>query len=219
MTEAAIALPPGWSGLGFFRTGWPALRERLAAETAPVQPAPDAMFRALTLCPPEAARVVILGQDPYPTAGNADGLAFSVPEGKRLPASLRNIFREMEDDIGCAPRSGDLSHWARQGVLLLNTALTVPVGRANGHARIGWSPLIAEVLREAAARRPLVFILWGGPAQKLAAATVALEGHHVLASPHPSPLSSYRGFFGSRPFSRTNAWLTARGEAPIDWCG
>ena len=218
MTFQIAAPPAAWADLPFFGRDWPEVRARLVADTRKLQPGPDAVFRALDLCPPEKARVVILGQDPYPTAGNADGLAFSVPPGTRLPASLRNIYREMAEDIGCTPPDGDLGRWAAQGVLLLNTALTVPVGEANGHARLGWAPLVAEVVARAAALRPLVFILWGGPAQKLAARTVDLSRHHVIASPHPSPLSSYRGFFGSRPFSRTNDWLTARGETPIDWC-
>jgi uracil-DNA glycosylase len=175
------------------------------------------VFRALAL-PPAAVRVVILGQDPYPTAGNATGLAFSVPADRPLPASLRNIYKEMEADIGCRPATGDLSHWAAQGVLLLNTALTVPVGEANGHAKLGWSRLVREVLRDLSTR-PRAFVLWGRPAEKLVRDTVAEDGHLFLASPHPSPLSAHRGFFGSRPFSRVNGWLTARGEPPIDWCG
>lgn len=218
MTFQDASPPAPWADLPFFRKDWPRLRATLSADKRALQPGPDAVFRALALCPPEKTRVVILGQDPYPTAGNADGLAFSVPPGKSLPASLRNIYREMTDDIGCTPPDGDLGRWAEQGVLLLNTALTVPVGEANGHARLGWGPLVAEVLARVAALRPLVFILWGGPAQKLAAKTVDLSGHQVIASPHPSPLSSYRGFFGSRPFSRTNEWLIARGDRPIDWC-
>lgn len=214
---ASIPLPPGWAHLPFFATAWPKLAARLAAETAPVQPEPARIFRALALTPPARVRVLILGQDPYPTPGNADGLAFSVPAGRPLPASLRNIFAELQADQGCRPASGDLSGWARQGVLLLNTALTVPAGAANGHARLGWSALIAEVLAELAPR-PLAFLLWGRPAERLAAPYADPARHLILTAPHPSPLSAHRGFFGTRPFGAINAWLAARGAEPIDWC-
>lgn len=213
----AIPLPAAWSHLAFFRTAWPGIAATLAADPRPTLPAPERIFRALALVPPQKARVLILGQDPYPTPGNADGLAFSVPSGARLPASLRNIFREMQDDIGCCPPSGDLTHWAEQGVLLLNTALTVPAGRANGHAGIGWRPLVADVLAELAPR-PLAFLLWGKPAERLATPFADPARHLILTAPHPSPLSAYRGFFGSRPFSAVNAWLAARGQTPVDWC-
>lgn len=208
--------PAAWAHLPFFREDWPALAAALAAETRPTFPAPERIFRALALVPPERARVLILGQDPYPTAGNADGLAFSVPEGRPLPASLRNIFAEMADDLGARPPSGDLSGWARQGVLLLNTALTVPEGDPGGHDGLGWHRLVAQVLAELAPR-PLAFLLWGRPAQALAAPFADRARHLVVASAHPSPLAARRGFFGSRPFSAVNRWLAARGEAPIDW--
>jgi uracil-DNA glycosylase len=212
--------PPGaWADLAFFRHGWPPLWQALAAEPRPWQPAPEALFRALDLTPPDRVRVVILGQDPYPSEGVATGLAFSVPPGAPLPRSLANVFRELEGDLGTPRRAGDLSDWARQGVLLLNTVLSVPVGAANGHARLGWRPLIDEVLARVALR-PTAFVLWGRPAQGIAAPHLREEaGHLVLASAHPSPLSASRGFFGSRPFSRVNGWLAARGEAPIDWAG
>lgn len=210
--------PAAWAHLPFFARDWPALAARLAAEPRPVQPAPERIFRALALTPPQAVRVVILGQDPYPAAGDADGLAFSVPPGRALPRSLANIFREMEADLGCRPASGDLGGWAARGVLLLNTALSVPVGAANGHAKLGWAPLIREVLAEVATR-PVAFLLWGQSAQKLAEPFADPARHLVLASAHPSPLSAHRGFFGSRPFSRIDAWLADRGMAPIGWCG
>lgn len=210
--------PAAWAHLPFFRTDWPRIAAALAAETRVILPARPVLFRALALVPPAAVRVVILGQDPYPTPGNADGLAFSVPPGQRIPASLRNIFQEMRSDLGGAPASGDLTPWAAQGVLLLNTALTVPAGEAGGHRRLGWGELVAEVLGEVS-RRPTAFICWGAPARALVERQVTGAGHLVLASAHPSPLAAHRGFFGSRPFGAVNAWLTARGEPPVDWCG
>lgn len=210
--------PAAWADLPFFRDDWPAIAAALAQETRAVLPAAPVLFRALALTPPAAVRVVILGQDPYPTPGNADGLAFSVPAGQRLPASLRNIFKEMEADLGCVPVGGDLGHWAAQGVLLLNTALSVPAGEAGGHKGLGWGALVAQVLGRVS-RRPTAFICWGAPARALVARHVTGEGHLVLASAHPSPLAAYRGFFGSRPFSAVNGWLAARGEPAVDWCG
>lgn len=220
-------LPPelaqsGWGDLAFFRRSWPGLARRLAAEAqagAQLLPPPDQRFRALTLTPPEAVRVVILGQDPYPTPGHANGLAFSVAPGQRLPRSLANIYAELRADLGACPPDGDLAPWARQGVLLLNSALSVAAGAPGSHARWGWQDLVQEVLARAAARRPLALILWGAHAQGLAQglAPPPAGAHLRLASAHPSPLSARRGFFGSRPFSQVNAWLQARGEAPIVW--
>ena len=158
---------------------------------------------------------MILGQDPYPTPGHANGLAFSVTPETPLPKSLMNIFAELEADLGVAPATGDLTHWADQGVLLLNTALTTPAREAGGHARLGWAPLTRQVL-ERLSERPRAFVLWGKPAQS-SRAHIAGDDHLFIESPHPSPLSAYRGFFGSRPFSRVNDWLTARGEPPIRW--
>ncbi len=212
------AAPHAWAHLGFFARDWPGIAAAIAADAREVLPPPADRFRALELTPPDAVRVVILGQDPYPTPGHAHGLAFSVPDGTALPRSLANIFREMRDDIGTVPTSGKLEHWARQGVLLLNTALTVPAGDAGGHARLGWERLAAEVLADIAARRPTAFLLWGAHAAKMAAG-LPTDGHLFIATAHPSPLSARRGFFGSRPFSRINAWLAQRGEPPIDWAG
>ena len=171
-------------------------------------------FAALERTRPDDAKVVILGQDPYPTKGHANGLAFSVAPDVALPRSLKNIFRELEDDIGTAPSTGDLSHWADQGVLLLNTALTAPEGDAGGHAKLGWAELTEQVLRRLD-DTPRAFLLWGNHAQKLGA---QLSEHHLkIETAHPSPLSARRGFFGSRPFSRVNIWLEAQGHAPIQW--
>lgn len=207
--------PESWASLPFFTTHWPALWDRLAA-TPGWQPEPQAIFRALALTPRDQTRVVILGQDPYHTPGRATGLAFSFPKETPPRDSLRNILAELAADTGQSKADGDLTPWAQQGVLLLNTALTVPVGQANGHKSLGWQPLITEILQATAADGPRAFLLWGNPAQKLCAA-LPRAGHLFLTSPHPSPLSAHRGFFGSRPFSAVNRWLTAQGEPAIDW--
>ncbi|VDC31220.1 uracil-DNA glycosylase [Pseudogemmobacter humi] len=211
----APEIPASWADLPFFHDDWPALWSRLAANRD-WQPAPENIFRALRLTPREQVRVVILGQDPYHTPGRAQGLAFSFPPGEPPRDSLRNILTEIASDTGTQKRDGDLSGWAKQGVLLLNTILTVPVGRAFGHKGQGWEKLTRQVLNATAADGPRAFLLWGGPAQKLCA-NLPRDGHLFLESPHPSPLSAHRGFFGSKPFSRSNAWLRARGEPPIDW--
>ena len=179
-------------------------------------------LNALALTSPEDVKVVILGQDPYHGAGQAHGLAFSVPEGVKLPPSLRNIYKELASDLAIAPRTdGDLTHWARQGVLLLNNTLTVEAAKAGSHAGRGWDAITDACVRAvAAAERPSVFILWGSHAQQKARRIPELgaESHHlVIESPHPSPLSAHRGFFGSRPFSRANAFLRKKGRQPIDW--
>lgn len=205
--------PESWASLPFFTTHWPALRARLAA-TPGWQPADP--FRALRLTPRPAVRVVILGQDPYPTPGRATGLAFAFPPGERPRDSLKNILAELASDIGIARQDGDLTPWAEQGVLLLNTLLTVPQGQAFGHKGWSWEVLAAQILAATAADGPRAFLLWGAPAQKLCAG-LPRDTHLFLESPHPSPLSAYRGFFGSRPFSAVNAWLESRHEPPIDW--
>lgn len=206
--------PEAWAHLPFFQQDWPAIQTRLEGQD--FLPGPQAIFRALQMVPPDSVRVVILGQDPYPTPGHADGLAFSVTKDTALPRSLSNIFKEMDSDLNARPLHGDLTHWAQQGVLLLNTSLSVPPGAAGAHARWGWDKLAHQAVVEAQRHRSLAFILWGNHAQK-ALAGLAREGDLVVASAHPSPLSARRGFFGSRPFSRVNEWLTARAEAPIDW--
>jgi uracil-DNA glycosylase len=185
-----------------------------------VAPAPERLLAALALTPLDAVRVVILGQDPYPTPGHANGLAFSYAGPPPLPRSLANIYRELSEDLGHpVVRTGDLSDWARQGVLLLNTALTVREGAtlAGSHLRLGWREVTDAILAAVSARRPHVaFMLWGAPAQAKRA-LIDENKHLVIASAHPSPLSANRGFFGSKPFSQANTWLAAKGEEPIRW--
>lgn len=209
-------IPEGWADLPFFSEDWPRIAEALAQDSRTILPPHERRFHALALTPPEAVWVVILGQDPYPTPGHAMGLAFSVnPDVRPLPASLRNIFKELAEDTGDRLPNGDLSGWARQGVLLLNTHLSVPAGQPAGHAKLGWERLSAQVL-DRVSRRPTAFVLWGKPAQAQER-HIRPGDHLILESAHPSPLAASRGFFGSRPFSRVNAWLASRGEAPIDW--
>ncbi|MEM6941405.1 MAG: uracil-DNA glycosylase [Pseudomonadota bacterium] len=206
-----------WRDLPFFDEDLPDIEEELKAETRPVFPPPNAVFHALERCQPAQVRVVLFGQDPYHTPGKADGLAFSIPTGfpGRLD-SLGNIFRELESDIHLKRRRTDLSDWADEGVLLFNPlALTVPQGQPKGHVKLGWQKLTAQVLGHLA-DHPRVYLLWGRPAQD-AARRVADTDNLKLLAPHPSPLSAHRGFFGSRPFSRANAWLQARGIPPINW--
>ena len=202
-----------------------ALHTFLAAERAAGQrifPAAANWFRALDLTPLEAVRVVILGQDPYHGEGQAHGLCFSVPPGVRPPPSLVNIFKELQADCGIAPAThGLLDHWAAQGVLLLNSVLTVRSGAAASHRERGWEKFTDAIVRLVAAKPdPVVFLLWGSYAQKKAAFVESVEkgGRHlVLKAPHPSPLSAHGGWFGSRHFSKTNAFLAAHGQPPIDW--
>ena len=186
--------------------------------TAAVYPPADDIFNAFHLTPLPDVKVVILGQDPYHEPGQAHGLSFSVMPGVEIPPSLVNIYQELHDDLGCKiPNNGCLTKWARQGVLLLNTVLTVRAHRAFSHKDIGWQEFTDAAIRVLAGQdRPLVFILWGMPAQQKAS-MITNPRHLILKSPHPSPLSAYRGFFGSRPFSKTNAYLEANGLTPIDW--
>lgn len=186
-----------------------------------VFPPRGARLHALELTPLDEVKVVILGQDPYHGPGQAHGLAFSVPEGVRVPPSLVNIYKELATDCAVvAPRHGNLEHWARQGVLLLNNALTVEDGKAGSHQNRGWEAITDAVIAAVAAKtEPCVFLLWGNHAKKKALRVPGLlSSHHlVLTSPHPSPLSAYAGFFGSRPFSQANAFLEAHGRGRIDW--
>jgi len=175
-------------------------------------------FNALTTTDLDQVKVVILGQDPYPTPGHAHGLCFSVmPDVKPIPKSLINIYKELEDDLGIVNVNGNLQSWADQGVLLLNSVLTVEAGNANSHQGQGWEQLtdrIIEVLNEQIS--PIAFVLWGAYAQKKGS-IVNNPQHLVLRSPHPSPLSAYRGFFGSKPFSKINNFLIEKGKEPINW--
>lgn len=176
------------------------------------------IFRALELTPPDAVSVLLLGQDPYPGRGHAHGLAFSVRPGIRPPPSLRNIFRELEADVGCrAPNNGCLEPWAAQGVLLLNAVLTVREGEPNSHRLIGWGRFTDAIIRCVAERRDrVVFVLWGAAAQQKAR-WLDPGRQPIITGAHPSPLSARHGFFGSRPFSRVSAALAKAGKQPIDW--
>ena len=179
-------------------------------------------LRALELTPLTRVKVVILGQDPYHGPGQAHGLCFSVPEGVRVPPSLVNIYKELKSDLGVTPPGhGNLEHWARQGVLLLNNSLTVEAGQAGSHAGRGWEAITDACVAAVAARgEPSVFILWGSHARKKAANVLELQGqtrHLVLTASHPSPLSAHSGFFGSKPFSQANRFLEAQGRGAIDW--
>lgn len=186
--------------------------------TTQVFPPSRKIFAAFDACRFEDVRVVILGQDPYHGVGQANGLSFSVNPGVPLPRSLQNIYRELREDIGCdRGLNGDLSDWARQGVLMLNATLTVRSGAAGSHQGQGWEEFTDAAIRKLAEEREgLVFILWGAYAQRKGAFINRMK-HCVIESPHPSPLSASRGFFGSRPFSKTNNYLISRGERPIDW--
>jgi uracil-DNA glycosylase len=223
--SGSYALPPlpaSWRALEpelkapYFRE----LRRFLGAEarTHAVYPPAAEVFRALELTPYGSVSVLLLGQDPYHGAGQAHGLCFSVPPGVAPPASLRNIFRELQDDLGAAPPPhGSLESWARQGVLLLNAVLTVRAGQPNSHRDHGWERFTDAVIRRVNGRRKrVVFALWGEYAKKKAPLINDVR-HSIVAAAHPSPLSARAGFFGSRPFSRINDALVAAGRPPIDW--
>lgn len=193
------------------------LKEQYANET--VYPPQDEIWSAFEHTAFKDVKVVILGQDPYHGQGQAHGLSFSVKPGVRIPPSLRNIFKELNDDIGCEqPSDGTLTKWANQGVMMLNTVLTVRKGDANSHRGKGWEKFTDEVIRKLSARKePVIFVLWGKPAQTKKQ-LIDLERHDVIEAPHPSPFSASRGFFGSKPFSKVNSLLQKRGEEPIDFC-
>ena len=185
---------------------------------ATVSPSGPNIFNAFAHCPFDRVKVVIIGQDPYHEPGQAHGLCFSVQDGTPFPPSLQNIFKEITDDLGRPrPTSGDLTRWADQGVLLLNATLTVRAHRAGSHQGHGWETFTDAVIRCLnAERQHLVYMLWGAYAQKKGA-SIDTSRNLVLTSPHPSPLSAHRGFFGNRHFSRANDYLVALGESPIDW--
>ncbi len=202
---------PYWKALQAF------VRDERSRHT--VYPPHDEVFAALHLTPYRDVKVLLLGQDPYHGPGQAHGLCFSVRPGVEIPPSLVNIFTELESDVGCArPAHGNLDHWARQGVLLLNTTLTVRARQAASHQRKGWETFTDRVIEVVNDKpEPVVFVLWGSAARKKKA-FVDTARHTVIESPHPSPLSAHRGFFGSQPFSRANAALVAAGREPVDWC-
>ena len=181
-------------------------------------PPADDIFNAFHLTPLSEVKVVIIGQDPYHNVGQAHGLCFSVKPDVDIPPSLVNIYKELQDDLGCnIPNNGYLVKWAKQGVLMLNTVLTVRAHQANSHRGLGWEQFTDAAIQVLNKEdRPIVFILWGSPAQKKKA-MLNNPNHLILEAPHPSPLSAYRGFFGSRPFSKTNAFLKEHGLKEIDW--
>lgn len=222
-TQRTPDLEPGWLAvLGdvFEQPFMHQLRQFLVEEKRQhtVYPPGKDIFAAFRHTPFQQVRVVILGQDPYHGPGQAHGLCFSVRPGVPPPPSLQNIFAEIQSDLGIVrPRHGYLTHWADQGVLLLNTVLTVRAGQAGSHQGRGWEVFTDRVIHELNRRQEgLVFLLWGSPAQRKAAG-VDRNRHLVLTAPHPSPLSAHRGFLGCKHFSQTNAWLAARGQQIIDW--
>lgn len=200
----------------YYKTLYEAVRKAYR-ETTVYPPSAD-IFRAFHLTPIERVKVVIIGQDPYHEPGQAEGLSFSVKKGVEIPPSLVNIYTELHEDIGCPiPSHGSLVHWAEQGVLLLNSLLTVRAHAAFSHKNFGWQTFTDAAIRALdPLDKPIVFILWGRPAQEKEA-LITNPNRLVIKSPHPSPLSAYRGFFGSKPFSRANHFLESHGETPIDW--
>lgn len=226
-SDSAQAVPESWAPALDAVLATPEARRLggwLKAEEAAgkrIYPPRGSRLHALELTPLDTVKVVILGQDPYHGAGQAHGLAFSVPEGVKVPPSLVNIYKELASDCGITvPPHGNLEHWARQGVLLLNNSLTVQEGQAGSHQKKGWEAITdAAVAAVAAKPEPCVFLLWGSHARKKAERVPGLaHSHHlVLTAPHPSPLSAHSGFFGCKHFSRTNEFLKANGRETIDW--
>lgn len=219
-----IKLEPFWTRvlqdefvLPYFQSLSEAVRDAYLG-TAPVYPPHDLVFNAFTLCPFNSVKVVILGQDPYHGQGQAHGLSFSVPDHVKVPPSLQNIYKEIHTDIGTPiPQSGNLERWATQGVLLLNATLTVEASKPASHQGLGWERFTDAVIRKLSGEKEhLVFLLWGRFAQEKGA-LIDTKKHLVLTAPHPSPFSAYTGFFGSRHFSTTNAYLEAHGKTRIDW--
>lgn len=215
-------LSPDWRthlDLELSSSSFHCLKLFLEHQTHQIFPNKDTIFNAFNMTPFDSIKVVILGQDPYHDKNQANGLAFSVSKGVKIPPSLANIYKELVSDIDCAtPVSGDLSPWAKQGVLLLNTVLTVQAHKANSHRKKGWEGFTSSVISKISDKKTgCVFILWGKPAQSKKK-LIDETKHLVIESPHPSPLSCYRGFWGSKPFSKTNTYLQLNGSKPIDWC-
>ncbi len=216
-------MPYSWSQLIEEESAKPYFRElqsflKTQRKNQEVFPPEKEVFSAFELTPFENVKVVVLGQDPYHGDGQAHGLSFSVKKGIKIPPSLANIYKELHADLGVKiPEHGNLEKWAKQGVLLLNTVMTVRKAEAGSHQGKGWEIFTDRVIEVLSTQKSgLVFILWGSPSQKKAS-KVNPEHHHLILSPHPSPLSSYRGFFGSKPFSRTNEFLKNSGQYPIEW--
>ncbi|WP_416349987.1 uracil-DNA glycosylase [Mammaliicoccus lentus] len=190
-----------------------------AYQNTTVYPARENVYQAFDLTPLDNVKVVILGQDPYHGPNQAHGLAFSVQPDAKFPPSLKNIYKELESDIGCKRTSPHLQDWAKEGVLLLNTVLTVEAHKAHSHKNIGWEIFTNEIIKSISRElEDVVFILWGKPAQEKIK-LIDTERHHIIKSVHPSPLSAHRGFFGSKPFSETNQFLKSKGKELINWCG
>ena len=183
-----------------------------------IYPPKDYIFNALKLTSYRDTKVVIVGQDPYHGEHQAHGLSFSVQKGVKLPPSLQNIYKELESDLSISPRSdGDLTGWAKQGVLMLNAVLTVEKDKAASHRNLGWEPMTDYIIKTLNKKEePVVFILWGNFAKEKAS-LITNPNHYIIISPHPSPFSAYSGFFGSKPFSKTNDYLVSKGLTPIDW--
>ena len=187
-------------------------------EIKEIYPPKDYIFNALKLTSYENTKVVIVGQDPYHGKGEAHGLSFSVQKGVRVPPSLQNIYKELNDDLKIPPKdNGDLTEWAKQGVLLLNAVLTVEKDKAASHRNLGWEPMTDYIIKLLNLKnKPVVFILWGNFAKEKAK-LITNHQHYIIMSPHPSPFSAYSGFFGSKPYSKTNEFLVKNGLTPIDW--
>ena len=207
----------GEFGKSYYRELREFLKEEYAKET--IYPVKENIWNAFEHTAYQDVKAVILGQDPYHGPNQAHGLSFSVQPGITHPPSLRNIFKELEEDVGCEkPVDGTLTKWSDQGVLMLNTVLTVRKGQAHSHQKKGWEQFTDEVIRKLSEREePVIFILWGKPAQTKKR-LIDTERHDIIEAPHPSPLSAHRGFFGSQPFSKVNKLLQSRGQEPIDFC-
>jgi uracil-DNA glycosylase len=219
-----VDLPPSWRAVVGDELRQPYFQKLRAfvdgeRRDQSVYPTEDDVFNAYKHAPFDDVKVVLLGQDPYHGEGQAHGLAFSVRPGVKPPPSLVNILKELRADVGCpVPNHGCLEHWARQGVMLLNAVLTVRAGAANSHKGKGWEKFTDATIRAINDKaEPVVFLLWGAPAQKKLSLIDAAK-HVVITSAHPSPLSARRGFLGSRPFSKANAALESAGRGPVDWC-
>ncbi len=199
----------------YFQNLWKNVKQEYAAKKC--FPPKNQIFRALELTPFEEVKVVIIGQDPYHNDNQANGLCFSVSEQVQAPPSLQNIFKELKDDLGIERTSKELDDWAKQGVLLLNATLTVQAHLANSHQNLGWQIFTDFIIRQISEKKEyVVFVLWGSFAQKKQE-LIDPKKHFIIKSAHPSPLSSYRGFFGSKPFSKINDFLVSNGEKPISW--